>query len=138
MPITTNQSELDIQRVLRAEIRDLQARHLVEINLIHAAYDMALNGPGAGLPTIDEQVALITGSALFDRDWYLSSNPDVAEGAVDPAIHYVCAGTFEGRRPGPEFDGMAYYYVNPDVAKAGWPALVHYLCHGKAEGRKLA
>lgn len=138
MPIAPDRSDLDIQAVLRAEIFDLKARHRIEIDLVHATYAMALNGPGPGQPTIEEQVLLLEGSTLFDPDWYLASNADVAEGAVNPALHYVHAGAFEGRKPGPKFDTMAYYYANPDVAEAAWPALVHYLCHGKTEGRKLA
>lgn len=137
MRVTREQSELDIQAVLRAEIKELQFRHEVEIALIHATYAMALNGPAEGLPTIEQQVALILQSPLFDAQWYLNTNRDVAESAMDAAGHYIVAGAFEGRNPGPAFDSKAYYLANPDVADAGWPALVHYIQFGKTEGREL-
>jgi len=138
MSTRAEQSDLEIQAVLRAEIRDLQFRHEVEIALLHATYAVILNGPPEGLPSLPEQARLLLDSNLFDAAWYLQSYPDVAESGMDPAEHYVRAGAFEGRDTGPHFDSMAYYLANPDVAEAGWPALVHYLHCGKAEGRPLA
>lgn len=138
MTTSIYQSDLEIQAVLRAEIRDLQFRHKVEIALLHATYEMAMNGPADDLPPIERQVALLQTSKLFDRPWYLTTYPEVAEGAMDAASHYVQAGAFEGRNPGPDFNTMSYYLANPDVAEAGWPALVHYLHVGKAEGCQLA
>ncbi len=35
-------------------------------------------------------------SGLFDKDWYLAKNPDVAQAGVDPWLHYVRYGGFEG------------------------------------------
>ncbi|WP_444908844.1 glycosyltransferase [Microbulbifer sp. TRSA005] len=35
----------------------------------------------------------------FDSDWYLKTYPDVAAAGVNPWIHYVNYGRFEGRRP---------------------------------------
>ena len=42
-------------------------------------------------------LALIRKSGLFDREWYLVHNPDVAQAGVDPAQHYLVFGGFEGR-----------------------------------------
>ena len=39
---------------------------------------------------------LIRMSGLFDKDWYLAKNPDVAQAGVDPWLHYVRYGGFEG------------------------------------------
>ncbi|RIV83515.1 hypothetical protein D2V17_13060 [Aurantiacibacter xanthus] len=138
MSTRAEQSDLEIQAVLRAEIRDLQFRHEVEIALLHATYALILNGPAEGLPTLAEQTRLTLDSVLFDTDWYLETYSDVAQSGMVPAEHYVRAGAFEGRDPGPKFATMAYYFANPDVAEAGWPALVHYVHSGKTEGRPLA
>lgn len=137
MGMSADQSHEEIQSVLRAEIRDLQFRHEVEISLLHATYAMALNGPADGMPSVEAQVASISQCPLFDAEWYLRKNPDVADSAMDAAEHYVRAGAFEGRDPGPDFDTMAYYLANADVAEAGWPALVHFLLKGQSEGRPV-
>ena len=38
-------------------------------------------------------------SGLFDRDWYLLTNPDVRAAGVDPFSHYMSNGWHEGRLP---------------------------------------
>ncbi len=43
-------------------------------------------------------------SGLFDREWYLWANPDVAAKGVDPLKHYCSSGYLERRRPGPNAD----------------------------------
>ncbi|MCH2497808.1 MAG: hypothetical protein MK104_12420 [Erythrobacter sp.] len=117
----------DNHKILREEIRDLKSRHLVEIALVHATYQMALSGSPEGTPDIYVQIAMVKESDLFDEPWYRQAYPDIVEGGIDPAEHYVRAGSFEGRNPGPEFDTMGYYFANPHAAKEGWPALVHYI-----------
>lgn len=79
---------------------------------------------------------LIRASGLFDATWYLSNNPDVAEAKVDPLLHYLRAGGFEGRDPGYKFDSAYYLNAYPDVKNARVNPLVHYLRFGKAEGRQ--
>lgn len=37
----------------------------------------------------------------FDSDWYLDQNPDVAAARVNPFVHYLWHGKFEGRLPFP-------------------------------------
>jgi hypothetical protein len=136
--MSAGQSDLEIQAVLRAEIRELQFRHKVEIALLHATYEMVLNGPAEGLPSVQQQIGLLMQAPQFDPQWYAHTYRDVAASGIDAAEHYVRAGAFERRNPGPDFDTMNYYLANPDVIDAGWPALVHYLHCGKAEGRPLA
>jgi GT2 family glycosyltransferase/ubiquinone/menaquinone biosynthesis C-methylase UbiE len=70
---------------------------------------------------------LITASGLFDRDWYLQNNPDVAETGVDPLIHYLRRGAREGRNPGPAFNSKQYLQEYPDVARSRVNPLAHYL-----------
>jgi GT2 family glycosyltransferase len=36
---------------------------------------------------------------LFDTDWYLAANPDVAAAGMNPLAHYLLAGRAEGRPP---------------------------------------
>jgi hypothetical protein len=76
---------------------------------------------------------LIAASPLFDSQWYLANNPDVAVKREDPALHYLLHGGFEGRAPGPRFDGGAYLRANPDVADLN--PLLHYIRFGRVEGR---
>ena len=75
-------------------------------------------------------------SHLFDRMFYLRSNPDVADIGIDPVWHYLRWGAFERRDPHPDFDTAFYWDSNPDVARIGMNPLVHYLLHGAAEGRR--
>ncbi len=72
---------------------------------------------------------------LFDRDYYLGSNPDVAASDMDPLAHYLVIGAWEGRKPNPLFDSAYYLRANPDVAASGANPLVHYLRIGAWEGR---
>ncbi len=60
----------------------------------------------------------LAASPLFDAQWYLANNPDVAAADVDPALHYLRHGGKEGRAPGPLFDATAYLTTNRDVATA--------------------
>ena len=79
--------------------------------------------------------ALIVSSGLFDANWYLAKNPDVAQRKIDPLFHYLFFGGFEGRDPGPRFSSAWYLKTNPDVKKSAINPLMHYLRSGKAEGR---
>jgi hypothetical protein len=90
------------------------------------------------LGSLVEQYRLIASSPLFDAQWYLANNPDVAANRADPVLHYLLNGSAEGRAPGPNFDAVAYLDANPDVAESGQNALVHYLLHGCLEGRRLS
>jgi SAM-dependent methyltransferase len=74
-------------------------------------------------------------SGLFDRDWYLAHNPDVAAGGQDPLMHYLRHGGQEGRDPGPDFDSDWYLDQNANVVARGMNPLIHYLRFGKKEGR---
>jgi glycosyltransferase involved in cell wall biosynthesis len=78
---------------------------------------------------------LIAASGLFDSDWYLQQNPDVAKAAVNPLRHYLRRGALEGRDPNRYFDSDWYLLENPDVARAGVNPLVHYLRRGAFQGR---
>ena len=78
---------------------------------------------------------LIAASKLFDSDWYMGRNPDVAKAGVNPLRHYLRQGAIEGRDPNPFFDSDWYLERNPDVARAGVNPLAHYVRQGAIEGR---
>jgi hypothetical protein len=48
---------------------------------------------------IKRKMARFAATGLFDRDWYLKENPDVAQAGMDPLFHYVQYGAREGRAP---------------------------------------
>lgn len=73
--------------------------------------------------------------ALFDRNYYVTANPDVARTGIDPLTHYLRHGWREGRAPSPDFNPQLYLDANPDVAQAGVDPVLHYVHHGHAEGR---
>ena len=83
--------------------------------------------------TID--VDLILNSGLFNKEYYLLNNPDVAESGSDPVQHYLNFGGLEGRCPSPGFNGDYYLTNNPDVMASEINPLVHYLQFGFNEGR---
>ena len=82
-------------------------------------------------------------SAVFDADYYLKNNPDVAKWANndnDKALqHFINYGMAEGRRGNEAFDVQSYYNEYPDLRAAFGTDIVryyeHYATSGKGEGR---
>src|SRR5207237_1500128 len=104
--------------------------------------------PTAGLASVDcvadrsdaadgqlNAAYLVEASGLFDREFYLNSNPDVASAGLNPLLHFLTCGFREGRSPHPLFDTRFYLLSNPDVAVAGENPLLHYLLRGPVELR---
>jgi SAM-dependent methyltransferase len=93
------------------------------------------------IPMLNKLIELIYGfilirmSDLFDKDWYLTRNPDVAQAKVNPWLHYLRYGGFEGRDPGPSFCSAWYLDTYNDVKEARINPLIHYLRYGRAEKR---
>ena len=87
-------------------------------------------------PEANPDVPLVAASGLFDPDWYLQRNMDVAKAGFDPLDHYLRHGGLEGRDPSPLFSSQKYLEQNPDVQAATMNPLVHYLRFGAAEGRR--
>ena len=77
---------------------------------------------------------LLASSPLFDAEWYLAQNTDVAAAGVDPTFHYLVCGGLEGRQPSSQFDAQQYLIDNPDVKAAKQNALLHFLKYGMREG----
>lgn len=78
---------------------------------------------------------LIKSSGLFDVEYYLKNNLDVAESKTSPILHYIIDGWKEGRDPSPHFSTNGYLVMNEDVKLAGLNPLLHYIKNGKSEGR---
>ncbi|MCX7568047.1 hypothetical protein OS189_17020 [Sulfitobacter sp. F26169L] len=151
--MSTGPDPLEIQQMLRAEIlrlrteraertdatyrQETEHRHATELVLARIGQTVWFNGPVQGTPKMEEQLDILQKSDLFEAKWYLARDPDLAGLGISAAEHYLRAGAFEGRDPGPQFSSMEYYLANPDVARAGWPALLHYIQHGQAEKRPL-
>jgi GT2 family glycosyltransferase/glycosyltransferase involved in cell wall biosynthesis len=76
-------------------------------------------------------------SALFDPEYYLEQNPEVAAAGIDPAIHYIRFGGIEGRNPSAAFDASAYLSAYPDVRAAHVNPVLHYVKYGRNEGRTI-
>jgi len=94
----------------------------------------------AAAPTLDLQPLgrseryEIEKSGLFDSQWYLEVNPDVAQSGMDPFAHYLRNGFRENRDPHPYFCSAWYMALNAADIGATAP-LVHYLRNGKSRFR---
>ncbi|MEM7226507.1 MAG: matrixin family metalloprotease [Pseudomonadota bacterium] len=94
--------------------------------------------PGSGEggeDVVEEIVEDAFESVLFDEEFYLFDNPDVAAAGLDPKAHYDGFGRHEGRDPSALFDTSFYLEEYADVAAADINPLVHYEGMGAAEGR---
>ena len=72
-------------------------------------------------------------SRLFDREFYLRENPEVAVLAVEPIWHYCSRGWRELRDPSPNFSTNAYLERNRDIKTCGMNPFYHYVRYRKAE-----
>jgi GT2 family glycosyltransferase len=77
----------------------------------------------------------IRSSGLFNARWYCEQYPDIRHSRVNPGLHYLRYGGFEGRNPGPDFDSRFYLENYPDVKQSGINPLLHYIKFGLNEGR---
>lgn len=67
---------------------------------------------------------------VFDREYYLRNNPDVAAAGIDPLQHYLTHGAAERRQPHPLFDPEHYMAACPGARNAANP-LLHFLETGR-------
>ncbi|KAB0614903.1 hypothetical protein [Castellaniella defragrans] len=83
--------------------------------------------------------------SLFNEQWYLAQNPDVARavanGQGSAYEHFLLHGQHENRAPATLFDPVYYLARNPDVAAAvangQGSAYEHFLLHGQSEPRAI-
>lgn len=84
---------------------------------------------------LKQDMAIIAQTRLFDKGYYLSQYPDVAQTGMDPIKHYLLYGSNEGRNPSRLFNTKKYLTRYPDVLNSRMNPLIHFICHGKEEGR---
>jgi hypothetical protein len=72
-----------------------------------------------------KDLVLLRGTGLFDPAWYLETYTDVARCGVDPGLHFLLYGVFEGRDPGPNFSCQEYYQAHPGLKERRVNALFH-------------
>lgn len=108
------------------------------IALLRGRYTAYKESIKAEQALIDEDRAVITASGLFEAEWYLAANGDLAgHCTVDTAIdHYLRYGSGEGRRPNPDFDPLWYSAAYPEVAAMRRDPLAHYILRGAPLGHK--
>ena len=81
-----------------------------------------------------QEYELVANSGLFDAEYYLSANPDIAALNVDPLIHYLERGCRERRNPSASFDTPYYLLQCETLGETPDNALSHYLTVGAGRG----
>ena len=71
---------------------------------------------------------------LFDASYYIEQNTDVSDSGLDPWVHFMEHGAFEGRSPHPLFDTSFYAAHNPEAANSGLNPVLHFLRIGVLAG----
>jgi uncharacterized protein YkwD len=85
-------------------------------------------------------------NGVFDEQYYLARNPDVAAAVSNHAIasgfeHFLLSGLDEGRQSSRLFDVRYYLANNPDLRASGFSyrqAFEHFQSFGLTEGRKAS
>lgn len=75
-------------------------------------------------------IKLVKRTRLFDREFYIEANDDVASSGMLPLRHYVTYGDREGRSPMVLFDTV-YYRQHAKGPLRGTNALLHYYYIGR-------
>jgi ADP-heptose:LPS heptosyltransferase/GT2 family glycosyltransferase len=81
-----------------------------------------------------EHYDLLARSGLFDPQYYLATNPDVAGLNMDPLVHYIEIGAREGRNPNAEFDTAFYLEQCQQRGERPENPLLHYVKSGAQRG----
>ena len=92
----------------------------------------ASSNPESPLPI--DALRVLGHSGLFDADFYLGCNPDLATLGSEALAHYHRHGWREGRKPNPYFDPAWYRGQYPDAVAADTDPLLHYVTVGEAVG----
>jgi glycosyltransferase involved in cell wall biosynthesis len=144
-PRLDDEAQGDMAQVRRAPVGEVsQLRQVsairrrsnpkVTIDHVDASADQGFTGLAE--PTMDDIVADVAKSGLFDVDFYRQAHPNISGSNLSPLEHYCVIGWKQGRRPNPYFDGDWYLGANPAVADAGVNPLWHYIAMGEHQGRQ--
>jgi len=105
---------MDAKRYVKSLIRKVVPRHTTYAGV-------------KGLtPDLEQDIRL-----LFNKEYYLQENPDVAEVGADPLGHYINHGMKEERQPSPLFSPSFYQEQVPGLPE---PSVLHFLAKGGSEG----
>ncbi|MGV8931102.1 MAG: CDP-glycerol glycerophosphotransferase family protein [Luteimonas sp.] len=102
---------------------------------------MTVNGSYHAVDPLDTEAAqlqadvdLLIASGLFDADYYLDNNPDVATSGIDPLQHFCKHGWRELRKPCLGFDVWWYWVTYLDPTRESINPFVHYVQVGQYVG----
>ncbi len=82
-------------------------------------------------------LATLAGSALFDKEYYVSQCPHLMGKNVDLISHYLLVGRLQGKTPNPDFGPALNIQTNKKHLKDGEDPFLHYLTVGAQAGLKL-
>ena len=85
-------------------------------------------------PDLGHDLELVAASGLFDADYYLATNPDVADADADPLVHFCETGWRELRKPRADFDVWFYWTSHLDPASDDVNPFVHWVTEGREAG----
>jgi hypothetical protein len=132
---------LHLEAELQAHRKPMLSRVLGQVES-HASALRRLAGrhrrPQSLQPDSNRCASVLLKSGLFDPEYYLRRNPDVAASGIDPVDHYLRHGAGEMRDPGPHFSTKRYVHRYPGVAKSGLNPLYHFIVRGYAQGLERA
>lgn len=74
---------------------------------------------------------------LFDEEYYLKNYPKLEKSNIDPLLHYLTQGCYEGKSPNSYFNADYYFNKYDDVEKSGLNPFIHYELYGKKEKREI-
>jgi len=133
---SSDSTQIQVKNSLNAEIDNSESSEVIAKTSLNANRKFkSLFKKAIILFFINKDVKIIRYSGFFDEKWYLRNYQDVAEARINPYVHYLRYGAYEGRNPSPYFDSRWYLETYPDVKNAGINPLVHFIKYGRFEGR---
>ena len=88
------------------------------------------------MTSLFDDYAVITESGLFDADYYISANPDVAELNYDPLLHYLELGALEMRNPSRDFNAKDYMQRCREIGEEPENPLLHFIRFAAARAQQ--
>jgi hypothetical protein len=74
----------------------------------------------------------------FQPAYYLGQVGNDPAARLNPLLHYLTVGAFDGLWPAPDFDEQAYFVAQPDAEPSALTALEHWARHRTARPSSLA
>ncbi len=124
-----------LAQALRNNAHEALAARLLQAKGMGESTLRSLAGPELERKRKERAFSIMQSSELFDEQFYLQANPDVAASQMEAAFHYDKHGWKEFRNPSAAFNTRYYLEHNPDVRRANRNPLIHYLLEGRAQGR---